>query len=130
MAQGIINVSLSALEGIIDLTIDPALIDLGKLKEILLLPDRYTIDRVAKSAWRKDCVYITVSSPDIPSMKNHSEMLPIVTPFYCSENGEDHKTRIFSLLDIKVNDVSIIREEDKGRKMTVDIKEVDDSAAP
>jgi hypothetical protein len=127
MAQGIIRISPSALKGIIDLTVDPALIDLGKLKEALLLPERYTVEQVKPGPRyyysSGHDVDVIVSSHDIPAMKNHSEMLPLVIPFYYSENSEDRKTVTISLVDIMINGVSAIKEEDKGRKMTVDIKE-------
>jgi len=123
MAQGIIQVSPIGLEDRIDLTIDPALIDLDKLKETLLLPDRYAVEQVRRGGhYFKGHGYIEVivSSPDIPEV----ETLPSVTPIYTSESSKDFKTRTVFLSDILVNGVSAIKEEDKERKATIEIKEI------
>lgn len=131
MAQGIIQVSPSAVEEFIDLTIDPALIDLGKLKDVLLLPDRYTVEQVRH---REFCILngyveVIVSSPDIPEVEEDA-MLPHVSPCYCYEHiSEDGKTRTFFLSDILINGVSVIREEDKERKVTIEIRDVRDPHA-
>lgn len=129
MAQGIIQVSPSAVEDFIDLTIDPALINLSKLKEVLLLPDRYTVEQVRH---REFCILngyveVIVSSPDIPEIEE-SAKLPYVSPCYCYEHiSEDGKTRTFFLSDILIDGVSVIRGEDKERKATMEIKEVKDA---
>lgn len=130
MSQGIICITdLAAFKDTFDLTIDPALIDLGKLKEALLLPDRYIIERVHKPLYLyRDSAEIIVSSPDIPEWQG--ETLPTVTPCHCYEHiSEDGKTRTVSLSDILINGVSAIKEEDKKRKKVVVIKEVKDVSA-
>lgn len=125
MAQGIIQVSPSAIKDFIDLTIDPALIDLGKLKEVLLLPDRYTVEQVRH---REFCILngyveVIVSSPDIPEVED-GKALPSVTPWYSCDYTEDYKAKAWFLLDLKINDASAIREEDKQHKFMVEVKDV------
>lgn len=121
MAQGIIHIDgLDRFKDHFDLTVDPALIDLGKLKEALLLPERYTVEQVVrKRSNHFDYAEITVSSPDI--LQGYP--LPNVTPCYLNENSEDGKTKTISLHDILINGVSAIREEDKERKVTIEIKD-------
>jgi hypothetical protein len=131
MPQGIICISpITAFKDTFDLTIDPALIDLGKLKEALLLPDRYTVERVNKPIYGpyRDCAEIIVSSPDIP--ESQGESLPTVTPCYLSTtSSEAPKTYIISLQGILINGVSAIREEDKEHKRIRGFKEVKDLSA-
>jgi hypothetical protein len=126
MPQGIICVNpISAFKDYFDLTIDPALINLGKLKEALLLPDRYTVERVHKPIYGpyRDSAEIIVSCLDIPEIAA-GEALPTVTPCYLNENSEDFKTRTISLSDILINGVSAIKEEDKACKVNMGIKEL------
>src|SRR5882762_5052019 len=124
MPQGIIQVSPVGLEDLIDLTIDPALIDLGELKEVLLLPDRYTVEQVKPDKFHYQdghgYVEVIVSSPDIPEVPD-GEALPIVTPCYLSEPSEDFKTRTVSLDDIMVSATSALKEEDKQRNRVIEI---------
>lgn len=124
MAQGIIRIdALDEFKDYFDLTVDPALIDLGKLKDVLLLPERYTVEQVIrKRSNHFDYAEITVSSPDI--LQGYP--LPNVTPCYLNENSKDGKTKTISLHDILIDGISVIREEDKERKVTIEIKGVRD----
>jgi len=123
MPQGVIEISHpDAFKDHFDLTIDPALIDLDKLKERLLLPERYTVEQVRRSkpvyGIQRDCVEILVSSPDIPEAQGE---MPNVTPCYFSvTSSDDPKTYTVSLQDILINSVSAIREEDKERKVIIE----------
>lgn len=129
MAQGIIQVSSNAFKDYFDLTIDPALIDLGKLKEAFLLPERYQVDQVRRAAyWHIYDIEVVVSSPDIPEVPD-GKALPTITPYFFAESNDDFRTRTTSLSDILIDGVSAIREEDKGRKVTIEIKEVIDAHA-
>lgn len=126
MAQGIICITpITAFKDYFGLTIELALIDLGKLKEALLLPERYTVEKVERAFYNgyKDCAAITVSSPDIPEVVQ-GEPLPNVLPCHFSVIGSDSPNAYnISLQDILIDGVSAIREEDKERKVTIEIKE-------
>lgn len=130
MAQGIIQVSPSAVQDFIDLTVDLALIDLGKLKDVLLLPERYTVEQVRHNEFSilNGYVEVVVSCSDIPEV-TQGETLPSVTPWFSCEFNEDYKTRTIFLSDIKIDGVSAIQEDDKDRKVTMEIKEVRDAHA-
>jgi hypothetical protein len=123
MPQGIICISpITAFKDTFDLTIDPTLIDLEKLKGALLLPNRYIIERVNKPARYRDSAEIIVSSPDIPESQGE---MPNVSPCYLSTtDSESPKTYTVSLQDILINGVSAIREEDKQKKRIIEVKEV------
>src|SRR5580765_5672815 len=127
MAKGIICITPIAIKEDIDLTVDPSLVDLDKLKEVLLLPERYVVEEVKHGHLQlrnvyHDYVEITVSSPDIPEV-SEDEALPDVMPCYLCENSEDRKTSTISLEDIKVNNISVIKEDDKKLKRAIKIKE-------
>jgi hypothetical protein len=129
-SQGIIRIEPVLVKDYIDLTADPALIDLGKLKEVLLLPERYIVEQVRRYMpynLDKPIIEIIVSSPDIPEVAE-GESLPIVLPWYTYETSEDRKTKDVSLADIMINGVSTIKEGDKQRKVIVEIKEVIDNS--
>lgn len=128
--QGIIRIEPVVVKEYIDLTADPALIDLNKLKESLLLPERYVVEQVRRyMPYNLDnpLIEIIVSSPDIPEVPQ-GEALPIVWFWYGYETSEDRKTKTVFLSDIRINGVSAIKEGDKQRKMTVEIKEVIDNS--
>lgn len=121
--QGIILIEPIVVRDYIDLTADPALIDLGKLKDVLLLPERYVVEEVRHIHVYYDLALIIVSSPDIHKVPEDEE-LPHVTLCCLHENCGDGKTRTVSLADIKINGVSVIKEEDKQRKVIVEIKDI------